>query len=118
MNIIRGERIESMPEQPTVKGSNYPNRPLFFLVAAALSLGAPSHASAQATNGLQGVANTTLKMRQVPQSFGYTTKPAFGNLTFTTPVAVRTPAGETNRVFVVEQGGRIFVITNLAAPTS
>lgn len=62
-------------------------------------------------------ANTTLRLPQVPERFGYTTEPAFGNLTFTDPVAVVTPPGETNRVFVVEQSGRISVITNLAAPT-
>ena len=62
-------------------------------------------------------ANSTLRLPQVPERFGYTTEPAFGNLTFTDPVAVVTPPGETNRVFVVEQSGRISVITNLAAPT-
>jgi len=42
---------------------------------------------------------------------------ALGNLRFTSPVAVTTPPGETNRLFVVEQAGRIVVITNLVAPT-
>jgi uncharacterized repeat protein (TIGR03806 family) len=32
-------------------------------------------------------------------------------------VAIVTPPGETNRIFVVEQAGRIAVIANLAAPT-
>jgi glucose/arabinose dehydrogenase len=104
-------------EELTLKDSNYRSRPLLLLVAAVLSLSAPSDAAAQATNGFQRAPNTTLKMPQNPRSFGYTTKPAFGTLTFNNPVAVRTPTGETNRVFVVEQGGRIFVITNLAAPT-
>jgi len=74
-------------------------------------------APAQTTNVLLRVANTTLAMPQVPQSFGYKTQPALGTLTFSSPVAVRTPPGETNRLFVVEQGGRIFVVTNLSAPT-
>jgi glucose/arabinose dehydrogenase len=55
-------------------------------------------------------------MPQVPQSFGYKTEKAFGTLTFATPVAIRTAPGERNRLFVVEQGGRVFAITNLAAP--
>jgi uncharacterized repeat protein (TIGR03806 family) len=55
-------------------------------------------------------------MPLVPQTFGYKTASAFGTVTFSTPVAIRTPMGETNRLFVVEQGGKIFVVTNLAAP--
>jgi glucose/arabinose dehydrogenase len=72
---------------------------------------------AQTTNPILRVANTTLALPQVPQSFGYKTQPALGALTFSSPVAVRTPPGETNRLFVVEQGGRIFIVTNLTAPT-
>jgi uncharacterized repeat protein (TIGR03806 family) len=66
---------------------------------------------------LERVANTTLQMPQVPQSLGFRTENAFGNLTFSQPVAIKAPPGETNRLFVVEQSGRIHVITNLAAPT-
>lgn len=42
---------------------------------------------------------------------------ALGSLRFTSPVVITAPPGETNRLFVVEQPGRIVVITNLAAPT-
>lgn len=42
---------------------------------------------------------------------------AFGALSFTGPMAIVTPPGETNRVFIVEQAGRISVITNLTSPT-
>src|SRR5438046_19623 len=48
--------------------------------------------------------------------FGYSTSNAFGNLAFIDPVAIVTPPGETNRIFIVEQAGRISVITNLARP--
>lgn len=44
-------------------------------------------------------------------------EPGLGNLRFTSPVVVTTPPGETNRLFVVEQPGRIVVVTNLANPT-
>lgn len=40
-----------------------------------------------------------------------------GALRFTNPVVVTSPPGETNRLFVVEQPGRVVVITNLSAPT-
>lgn len=65
---------------------------------------------------IQRVPNTTLQMPQTPPVFGYAVTNAFGTLTFTAPVAITSPPGETNRLFIVEQGGRIAVITNLAVP--
>jgi glucose/arabinose dehydrogenase/mono/diheme cytochrome c family protein len=61
--------------------------------------------------------NTTLRLPPNPPIFGYTATNAFGNLSFSRPVGMVTPSGETNRLFVVEQSGRISVITNLAAPS-
>jgi len=52
-----------------------------------------------------------------PGSFGYTFENAFPTLAFTSPIAIVSPPGETNRLFVVEQAGRIRVIPNLANPT-
>lgn len=63
------------------------------------------------------VGNSTLKLPASPPVPGYMTTNAFGSLTFTDPVVITTPPGETNRLFIVEQDGRIAVITNLAAPT-
>jgi len=63
------------------------------------------------------VPNTTLAMPPSPPTFGYTSTNAFGSLTFVNPVAIVSPPGETNRVFIVEKNGTIQVITNLAAPT-
>ncbi|MFM1768991.1 MAG: hypothetical protein RJA22_1520 [Verrucomicrobiota bacterium] len=59
----------------------------------------------------------TLRMPATTPRFGYTFSNAFGALSFVNPIALRTPPGETNRLFVVEQAGVIAVITNLAAPT-
>ena len=59
----------------------------------------------------------TLRMPPEPPTYGYQLVNAFGSLSFPDPVAIATPPGETNRIFVVEQDGRISVITNLAAPT-
>jgi len=61
--------------------------------------------------------NTSLSVPQDPPLFGYQAVNAFPGLAFTRPVALVTQPGETNRLFVVEQAGRIFVITNLASPT-
>lgn len=58
--------------------------------------------------------NTTLAMPQNPAQRGYSFVQAFGR-TFAAPVAMVTPPGETNRLFIVEQGGRILLITNVAA---
>lgn len=66
---------------------------------------------------LTRVPNTTLALPETPGSFGYTMAPMFPGLTFVNPVAILSPPGETNRLFVVERTGRIAVITNLAQPT-
>jgi uncharacterized repeat protein (TIGR03806 family) len=66
---------------------------------------------------LQRAPNTTLQMPASPDAAGYRTVPALNNLSFDSPVAVKTAPGDTNRLFVIERPGRIIVITNLAAPT-
>lgn len=43
---------------------------------------------------------------------------ALGSLTFENPVAIATPPGETNRLFVVERTGRIQVVPDLTRPES
>jgi uncharacterized repeat protein (TIGR03806 family) len=73
-------------------------------------------AGAQTVPPLQRQPNTTLNLPLEPPVFGYTLTNAFGNLSFADPVVITSPPGETNRLFVVEQRGRISVITNLAAP--
>lgn len=66
--------------------------------------------------GLTGrVANTSLRFPVgVP---GYRATNAFPGLALSQPLSITAPPGETNRLFIVEKGGRIVVITNLAAPT-
>jgi len=63
---------------------------------------------------------TSLNVPSSPPSTAtnsYSTANAFPTVVFTNPICIRTPPGETNRLFVVEQGGRIVVITNLVNPT-
>jgi uncharacterized repeat protein (TIGR03806 family) len=87
-------------------------------IRSLLLLGTFSFLSLSALAGaLQRVPNTTLAMPSAPPTFpGYTLTNAFG-MNFLDAVEIVTPPGETNRVFVVERGGNIVVITNLAAPT-
>jgi glucose/arabinose dehydrogenase len=70
-----------------------------------------------AAGPLQRVPNTSLQMPANPPTIGYSTTNAFPGLTFTNPVCITSPPGETNRLFVVEKKGVITVITNLAAPS-
>lgn len=74
-------------------------------------------ALAQSPVLLERKANRTLKIPETPPSGGFLTETAFGSLRFTDPVVITAPPGETNRLFVVEQVGRIIVITNLVNPT-
>lgn len=101
----------------TAAFANCAQRLLRGLILALMLLSVRAGAGGQSPTVLERLSNTTLKMPQTPQSFGYKTQLAFGALPFTNPVAVRTAPGETNRIFVIEQGGKVFAITNLSAPT-
>lgn len=66
---------------------------------------------------LERVPATTLKMPALPPAYSYSSANALGNLAFLNPIAIVTPPGETNRLFIAEKNGTISVITNLAVPT-
>ncbi len=69
---------------------------------------------------LFGFLSSTLLICGAParaQLSSYTNADAFPGLTFSSPVCLAAPPGETNRLFVLEQAGVIVVITNLANPT-
>ncbi|MCL4788884.1 MAG: PQQ-dependent sugar dehydrogenase [Verrucomicrobia bacterium] len=70
-----------------------------------------------ANGPLERVANTTLtNLPAQPPQFGYTVTNAFPGLPLSQPVCITSPPGETNRLFILEKGGNIVVITNLASP--
>jgi glucose/arabinose dehydrogenase/mono/diheme cytochrome c family protein len=58
------------------------------------------------------VANNTLNMPASPPVYGYSAQQQFGR-TFIEPVALATPPDGSKRLFIVEQIGRIYAITNL-----
>ncbi|MEI9962781.1 MAG: PQQ-dependent sugar dehydrogenase [Limisphaerales bacterium] len=60
---------------------------------------------------------TNLPPTPLTFSYTYTIADTFPGLTFNQPVRIISPPGETNRLFILEKGGNIMVITNLAAPT-
>src|SRR3981081_1357874 len=72
-----------------------------------------------AVGPLQRVPNTSLtNLPARPPQLGFTLDNAFPGLNFSTmPVCIASPPGETNRLFILEKGGNIAVITNLASPT-
>src|SRR5882762_11451194 len=71
-----------------------------------------------AVGPLQRVPNTSLtNLPAQPPQLGFTVDNAFPGLNFTAPVCITSPPGETNRLFILEKGGDIAVITNLASPT-
>ena len=65
---------------------------------------------------LMGLVESDSIRRLVPAPGGYTNEVAFPDVTIPEPVAIVTPPGETNRIFFVEQSGRISVITDLRSP--
>ena len=76
-------------------------------------LGFPFVAGAQLTR----VANSSLNLPANLASGTYSTVNAFPGLIFTDPVAIVSAPGESNRLFIVEQIGRISVIPDLSSPS-
>src|SRR5688572_26548599 len=60
--------------------------------------------------------NSTVRLPDRIPVIGYALKDAFPGVRFDEPVALAAAPGETNRLFVAERRGAIYVITNLANP--
>ena len=100
-------------DRPHVWRMRYPAS-VFLLVSLATTWVATRVAIA---GPLTRVPNTTLQLPEVPGGFGYRFVDGFPGVTLDNPLAITAPPGETNRLFIVEQPGRIVIITNLAIPT-
>lgn len=88
------------------------SRTLRSCIALAFFTGAMVHAQ------IQRVPNTSLtNLPAQPPQFGYTVANLLPGVTLSSPVCIASPPNETNRLFILEQGGNIVVITNLASPT-
>src|SRR5882757_5262140 len=61
-------------------------------------------------------ANTTLKFpsEKPVGDLEFTLTAGIGEYNFDKPVALATPPGETNRIFIVERTGRVIIATNLS----
>lgn len=82
------------------------------ILAAVLTFSLP----AQGAEPITRVANETLRLPRELPTGSFKTENAFPNLTFSRPLALVTPPGEENRLFIVEQAGVISVIPNLDQP--
>lgn len=82
-------------------------------IFAVLALNALNQVDAQVLNR---TAITTLSLPPEPTEVGFTTERTLNNLGFDQPVAIVSPPGETNRLFIVEKPGRIIVIPDLSNP--
>src|SRR5882724_8593916 len=72
-------------------------------------------ASALRAQPLTRVAASSLRLPAAPPATSYTTARVWPSLSFSLPVALVTPPGETRRLFVVEKIGRIWVIPDVTA---
>lgn len=70
----------------------------------------------QAGAGQVRQANSTLRFPLDTPIIGFGVTNFLGDLTFDDPVCIKSPPGETNRLFIAERTGRLIVITNLAMP--
>jgi len=64
------------------------------------------------------IPNTTVTMPSAPPPVSYSVVDAFPGITFASPTSMETPPGETNRLFVLQRNGELYVITgiNSASP--
>lgn len=97
-NLVQGDNVLAVEVHQTTTGSSD--------IVFGLALSA---AQSQLTQ-------PPLRMPLDPPTYGYSIVNAFPGLSFGSPVSIKSAPGETNRVFVVDKGGRIYVITNLASP--
>ncbi len=83
---------------------------------SAYGFSAPVTVTLTFANSLR-IPNATHNVPATPPTTTYTTTPAFGALTFNQPINMATVPGDAQRLFVVQRGGLIRVIPNVAAPS-
>ena len=97
-----------------------PTRGSALLRALSCALGlAIASPSLRAAGPIARTALTALTLPDGPQTVGYSLAAGLPGLTFAQPIALAIPPGDDNRLFVVEQAGRIWVVPDrtAAAPT-
>jgi uncharacterized repeat protein (TIGR03806 family) len=82
----------------------------------ALALGVTSFAAA--SHAQVRIAADLSAIPPEPPVEQYAIVDAFPGVTFSSPLAIAAPPGDSNRLFVAERAGRVRVLTNLASVTS
>lgn len=90
-----------------------------FLVNVKLSIWITALAwmSPSLAKNLERSSHPELALPLLPQIYHYHSDDAFPGLRFSRPVQITSPPNEKNRLFVVEQGGKIWVIPDLKVDT-
>ncbi len=63
------------------------------------------------------IANSNLNVPASPPSTAFALVDAFPGLTFSSPLCLRTPPGETQRLFICEKGGLLKVVPDVTSAT-
>lgn len=79
------------------------------------STSAPATVTITFTNALR-LPHLTATMPPAPPPTTYSVVDALPGVTFASPTSMDSPPGETNRLYVAERGGRVWVIPDLSAP--
>jgi uncharacterized repeat protein (TIGR03806 family) len=74
-------------------------------------------ATLEGASPLQRQPNVSLRLPASPPTLGFTSERWMTGQGLVDPIAITTPPGETNRLFILEQPGRVLVVTNLDVPT-
>jgi uncharacterized repeat protein (TIGR03806 family) len=88
-----------------------------YQVSGAGGISAATTVTVNFTTNLR-LTNSLLNVPSTPPATAYQLVNAFPSVSFTQPVCLRTPPGETNRLFVCQKGGLLRVIPNQAAPSA
>lgn len=63
------------------------------------------------------IPNSTVNMPLEAPPTSYQVVDAFPNLSFASPTSMESPAGDTNRLFIAQRNGQVYVIPNVSAAT-
>lgn len=109
--VVQGGRILYTHTAGTPAGDAFAYR-----VSGPGGMSATTPVSITFSNSLR-IPNSALNVPLAPPATTYQTAPAFGALTFTQPINMATIPGDAQRLFVVERGGVIRMVPNVAAPS-
>jgi glucose/arabinose dehydrogenase len=62
------------------------------------------------------IPNSTVTMPTAPPPTTYAVADAFPGITFTTPTSMESPPGDTNRIYVTQRNGQVYVVSGINGP--